>query len=163
MNFRSVIGHDLQSTLESSDHHEMPVDRLAAFSRAERLGTLLWRLKWGHDATSFQPAVEGLSEATGQRSALGVRLCGMLVWEWLNPNCENCKGARELIAGERRIVCPKCEGLGIKRYSDRERARYMNMSLEKWRKLSGKVKPVVEVLTKAERQVSARMHLELER
>jgi hypothetical protein len=87
----------------------------------------------------------------------------MLVWEWLNPNCANCNGARELIAGERRIVCPACDGLGLKRYSDRERARYMDLGLSEWRRVADKVKPIVEALTKAERQVSARMHLELER
>jgi hypothetical protein len=89
MNFRACLGHDLTSSLESRPH-EAPVDRIAAFSRGERLGTLLWRLKWGHDATCYKRAIHGLSEATGQRSALGLRLCAMLVWEWLNPNCSNC-------------------------------------------------------------------------
>lgn len=158
MNFRASFGHDLQSTLESGSH-EMPVDRIAAFSRASRLGTLLWRLKYGFDASVYQRTADLLATEAHTTS----KLAEMLIREWLNPACEACRGAQELILEDRRILCPKCGGLGLKRYSDHARARFMEMSVEDWRKLSNQVKRVMEALTRAERLVSATMHAELER
>ena len=162
MSFRSSLGRDLSSSLESS-YHEMPVDRIAAFSRAGRLGTLLWRLKYGHDPAAWRRTVNLLAVDAGIPTDQGRRLCGMVIREWLDPNCPDCNGARELIAGDRRIVCPRCEGLGLRRYSDHARARFMGIPVAHWRALSGLYSRVLERLTHAERQVSATMHIELER
>lgn len=158
MNFRSAFGRDLQASLESGPV-ECPVDRIAAFSRAPRLGTLLWRLKWGFDATVYKLTIKLLAE----EAHTSLKMAEMLIREWLNPNCEACGGARETILGDRRILCPKCQGLGLKRYSDHSRARFMDMTLEEWREISGQVKRVTQRLNRAERLVSSTMHYELER
>ena len=159
MNFRSSLGHDLASTLESSSYHEMPVDRLGAFSRAPRLGTVLWRLKYAYDPTVYWRAVDLLS----RESSVGLRLCELVIREWLDQNCPNCNGAMELIAGDRRIVCPSCDGSGVKRHSDHARAAFMGLSLTQWRTHAPRYKRALERLTRAERLVSATMHAELER
>lgn len=158
MNFRASFGHDLSSTLESGSH-EMPIDRIAAFSRASRLGTLLWRLKYGFDASVYQRTADLLAS----ESHTTTQLAEMLIREWLNPNCEQCGGNCEYLISDKRIVCPKCNGLGLKRYSDHARARFMDMTVEDWRKVSNQVKRVMDTLTRAERLVSATMHAELER
>ena len=158
MNFRASLGHDLESSLESS-YHEMPVDRLGAFSRSSRLGTLLWRLKYAYDPTVYWRAVDMLALET----SAGLRLCELVLREWLDQNCPACSGARELIAGDKRIVCPSCDGLGLKRHSDHARARFMGYSIASWRKHAHLYKRVLERLTHADRQVSATMHAELER
>lgn len=156
--FKASFGRDLTSSLESGVQ-EMPVDRIAAFSKAPRLGTLLWRLKWGFDATVYKRTIELLAE----EAHTSMKMAEMLIREWLNPNCESCNGAKELILEDRRIQCPKCQGLGLKRYSDHARARFMDMRLEDWREISPQVKRVTQRLNRAERLVNSTMHYELER
>lgn len=131
-NFRELIGRDLPDSLEV-DHHEMPIDRIGAFSRGSRMGTLLWRLKYGHDASCFKPAVFLLVKEAQLKSAIGTRLCSMAITEWLLPQCGTCNGARELIIGPKRIVCEDCKGYGVKRYSDRERDAYLGARFKPWR------------------------------
>jgi len=156
--FKASFGRDLTASLESGVQ-EMPVDRIAAFSRASRLGTLLWRLKWGFDATVYKRTTELLAD----EAHTSPKMAEMLIREWLNPNCEACRGAKETILCDRRILCPKCQGLGLKRYSDHARARFMDMRLEDWREISGQVKRVTQRLNRAERLVNSTMHYELER
>lgn len=162
MNFRASFGHDLTSTLEAS-YHEMPIDRLAAFSRAGRLGTCLWRLRWGFDASVYNRTIVLLKSECGLTGEVGRKLCEMVLREWLNPHCEVCLGAKETIAGDRRILCPRCKGLGLKRYSDGARARFMDMNIAEWREAANLAKLVLRKLTRAERLVGAQMHYELER
>lgn len=138
MNYRAILGRDLTSSLES-DYHEMPIDRIGAFSRGSRLGTLLWRLKFSHDSSAYKPATLLLAKRESLQSAVGLRLVEMALNEWLLPQCSTCNGARELIVGPRRIICDDCDGYGIRRFTDRERDRFMGCKFRKWARKYNKV------------------------
>ena len=163
MNFRAQIGHDLSSTLESSTYFETSIDRIAAFSRSPRLGCHLWRLKFGFDSTVYQGTINLLAKESRIDTEKGRKLCELVLREWLNPLCEACFGAKELILENKRITCTQCHGLGLKRFTNRERAEFMQMPLEHWKAIARLYKRVLENLTKAERRVNAQMHFELER
>lgn len=158
-NFRELLGRDLPDTLES-DYHEMPVDRIGAFSRGSRLGTLLWRLKYGNDGACFKPAVFLLVKAAQLKSTPGMRLCAMALTEWLLPHCQTCNGAKELIVGPKRIICDTCQGYGVKRYSDKERDLYLGMKFKPFRH---KYTKVVQLLTGNELSVNPVMMEQLEK
>lgn len=142
MNHRAMLSHDLGSTLESS-YHEMPVDRLGAFSRGTRIGTLLWRLKYSHDAASYKPVVYLIAKQQSLESPIGMRLVEMALREWMLPQCQTCLGARELIVGPKRIICTDCGGYGFKRYSNRERDKFLGCRFKPWHKKYNKVWAVI--------------------
>lgn len=159
MNYRALIGRDLTSTLES-DYHEMPVDRIGAFSRGSRLGTLLWRLKYSHDASAYRPATLLLAKRESLQSTVGLRLVEMALNEWLLPQCSTCHGARELIVGPRRIICIECKGYGVKRYSNRERDSFLGFRFKPWAR---KYAHLWATLTGEDKQISPVMDWQLER
>jgi len=138
----------------------MPVDRLGAFSKGSRLGTLLWRLKYGQDHKCYKPAVLLLAKEMSLQSLIGTRLCAMAIHEWLLPHCEVCRGAREMIIGPKRIVCLECEGYGVKRYSNRERDQFLGSRFKPWGKKYG----LVQVrLSSEDKAINPKMNEELER
>lgn len=153
MNYRAILGRDLESTLETLPH-ESPVDRIGAFARGSRLGTLLWRLKFAHDAKAYRPATLLLAKRESLQSTVGLRLVEMALNEWLLPQCSTCNGARELIVGPRRIICMECKGYGIRRYSNRERDRFLGYRFKPfarkyahlWTTLSGEDKLISPVM-----------------
>lgn len=171
-NFRELIGRDLHDDLET-DYHETPLDRIGAFSKGGRLGTLLWRLKYGKDLTCFKPAALLLAKDTSMESPIGRRVCELAISEWLLPECDTCRGAKEMIVGPKRIVCPSCEGYGVRRYSDSERDRILRRGetpeeIRRWRNVrfkpwTKKFAAICEELTKSARAINPKMNTELER
>lgn len=158
-NFRELIGRDLPSSLEA-DYYERPIDRIGAFSKGNRLGTLLWRIKYGKDLSCFKPAALLLAKETQLQTPIGYRVCELAISEWLLPECETCRGAREVIFGPKRIVCPSCEGYGVKRYENWERSRFIGSSFKPWVRRYGKV---CDELTAKARSINPTMSAELER
>lgn len=132
-NFREIIGRDLASSLEA-DYSEVPIDRIGAFSKASRLGTLLWRLKFSHDAAAYKPAVLLLAKYEQLGTPIGTRLVELAIKEWLLPQCQFCNGAKEMIIGLKRVICPQCEGYGMRRYTDRERNAFLGSPFKGWRR-----------------------------
>jgi hypothetical protein len=52
---REAISRTLSSSLDWDDsEHEKAIDKLTAFSFSDRLGTLLWRVKYFNDASSYK-------------------------------------------------------------------------------------------------------------
>lgn len=84
----------------------------------------------------------------------------MALSEWLLPHCETCRGAKEMIAGPKRIICPTCEGYGVKRYSDRERQLFLGF---KFKPFAKKYARIVAMLTAHEKGVNPVMNEQLEK
>ncbi len=83
------------------------------------------------------------------------------MYEWLNDLCNNCKGARELIVGKRRIECSVCGSTGIENYSDRKRSKITGLSVETVRESGDLLKQIHEEIERAERRASATMSVKL--
>ena len=122
---RAVSARDL------GEHpHLAPVDHLHAMATTSNLGRALNRLR-GED-NSVAPAVVALVAGKLAKSgkgrtirrysrALADLVAKQALAEWLDPHCRTCHGARELIAGDSRIICQSCAGTGVHRYTQAQR------------------------------------------
>ena len=106
--------------------------KIAALARAGRLGIILWHMRYAGE----NRAVEA-ENLLLRRSAKRLRLrhvgegkmeyrllrlaCRQALIEWMNPNCEVCHGVAEVSEIHKRVVCNKCEGTGVRNWSDWER------------------------------------------
>lgn len=122
---REAISKSLSSSLEWDDsEHQRAIDKLTAFSYAEKLGTLLWRVKYFNDASSYRPAVFLLAKALPRlNKGIAIKVSQQVMNEWLYGFCQVCLGAKEVLSGEHVILCNSCGGSGVRKYTDAERAK----------------------------------------
>lgn len=162
-NFREVMGGAFGSDDLSTKVWESDLDRIAAMGFSNRLGSLLWRLKYGNDPRSYRPALLLLAKSAKSGFPVGKRLCELAIKEWCMPQCEVCRGAKEIIVEDLRIVCKGCDGIGIRRYSNRERERLAGLPSGSWPGWAKKYRHVWEVMTDAERRVNVCLNIQLDR
>jgi len=62
------------------------------------------------------------------------RMCHQVIKEAAFQFCHSCAGRKELKAGERVITCHSCQGSGLHRHTDLERAQALQIPLEAYRK-----------------------------
>lgn len=129
---------------------------------------LVWKAKYLLEARAYRDAHKSLVQAFLDRYAsetaeIAARCVEEALSEFLGPSCSACNGARELVADDLKVTCESCGGSGIRRYSDFERARRMQMSLQRVRLLSGKLRWLAGELGSLDRAVNAVMSDELER
>lgn len=147
MGLREAVGMALTSSdLGEKDYRETDIDRVAALGKAGKLGRLLWHWKYGGDEHGKQAAFNLLVRRAAKRLKIRHvgedgrdeyetlrRACSHVIAEWLSPNCPQCKGAREIVS-KTLTVCPTCEGSGLRRYSDIERATAIHIDVVHYRK-----------------------------
>lgn len=156
------------ASLEWTEGHERAVDRVAAMGRVERIGANLWRAKYQYDASSYKQAVLELIGMYRQRnpresSEIVRTVVEQCFREWISGMCPSCLGARELIVGDRRVVCDTCQGSGIRHYSDFERARGMSVSLQRVKSLQRGLTWLAGEIGAIDRLVNTLMCEQLER
>ena len=83
--------------------------------------------------------------------------------EYLRNYCKTCRGAKELIVGDRRITCDVCLGYGIRRWTDFERARAMQVSLNRAKTLQRHIGWAVGLMLTMDRKVNDQMNDKLGR
>lgn len=120
-------------------------DRIGAIAMASKLGILLWEWKYA-----------GLSKGLESENLLTRRMakrlkirhvglgeeyktlrlaCRQTLLEWYAPECESCKGVKELQGEHKRVVCDRCQGLGLRRYGDIERAKALRVSAGQYKEV----------------------------
>lgn len=138
-------GNQTQSNIE-----ERPYDRVRGACYSKPLGLAIKRLRADGDPRVenirdvFQKLRAVVIERSAKARAFAVegltedrnRLCLMAIMEWLKPHCTTCRGAGEMWErpderdkGRMLAKCETCEGSGVKRYSDRERAQALNREM----------------------------------
>jgi DnaJ-class molecular chaperone len=73
-----------------------------------------------------------------------VQLATTAVFEIMHWQCRQCHGASEQRINGIRQVCPSCEGIGVHRWSDYERARTSGYTIETWRFWSTKYEQILK-------------------
>lgn len=161
---REVMGGAFDSSDLGEKLGEGDRDRIAALAGASRLGSALWRLKYGNDPAVYKIALFLLCKRMkfGDAKVLQ-RLAELAIHEWMMPMCQTCNGAKELIVGDLRAVCSACEGAGVKRYTDRERERFMTLPPRSWEKWQKKYESVQAVMTGEDIRVNTTVAYRLER
>lgn len=120
------------------------------------------------ESKAYQEASEQLvrhylSRFKAESQGIAERVVNECLHEFLGPVCIVCSGRKELIAGDLKITCAECDGSGLRRYSDVDRARAMQLSLQRVRLLSRKISWVMTELFELDRAVNSVMGAELER
>lgn len=118
-------------TLEQNDLKLMPVDFVGSLSGASALGSDIFRAADG-DAFAFRRAILLLAREATRKFRIGqsvaVRLASVAIQEVIYWQCRKCNGAGQVIAGELKVICDKCGGTGIHRWSDAERAKLLKVN-----------------------------------
>lgn len=143
MNLREAVITSLDaSTLASSEIREMPIDRVATMGRMSELGAAFWRLK-GHDERNLANRVALLlaNKMLKRQPRLGrnmaEKIARQVVQEAVADQCRTCGGKGVVASTDRskpEAACRKCNGTGMHRYSDYERAAALGLCVDVYRK-----------------------------
>lgn len=137
--FKDKYASDVRSSnLAWNEREEKSIDRLTAMGLSDPLGAALFRFKFGSDAAAGKRAIHLLSHKAkcNLRVELSYaqKLATACIKEFVLDNCVPCNGAGLLLNGARYDKCSKCDGSGVKRHSDSERAMAAGLPVESWSK-----------------------------
>lgn len=94
---------------------------------AERLTSLLLRVRDAAQPLWLRQASIILSQDMKRYRIsrdISIKIAASAIVEWAHPHCPSCNGAKEIIRTDGvRIVCPKCDGVGVRRHSNKDRER----------------------------------------
>ena len=145
----SLSGSDLSWT----EGKTKPVEYVAAMSAATRLGSDIFRAA-DHDAHAMRRAVLQLMSLAAKKlgrnklsitSAQAQTLAAAAILELINPYCTTCGGAREIMGEKIKVICPTCSGIGVRRYTDSERAKIVGVKPEDWHKHERRYRVFIEI------------------
>lgn len=133
----------------------LTTDQIAAMAFADRLGCVLWRLKYANDAAAYQPALQLITRRMRQRKgegrALLQKIAARSLLEYLDDKCNQCGGRGMVYAMSQAVhVCTECSGTGIKYHTDFERARAIGVPLERYPKFASRFARASEVIANAD-------------
>lgn len=128
------------STLSWADFKTMPVEFVAAMAGTSELASNIFRAK-NHDRSALLRATYLLAQKvhkTGKQHRLYLSptqshsFAAAALKELLNPNCQTCGGASVVVTERLKVACPACDGVGVRRYTDAERAQNCAIDPERW-------------------------------
>lgn len=122
------------ANLQWSEITERPIDRVAASGLCDDLGVLLWKAKYMLESSAYKEAEKKLAiriqvKFHREPELICLKLSEQTLKEYVGDKCKKCNGAKEIIGKYRREVCDVCSGFGIRRWTDFERARAMQIAL----------------------------------
>ncbi|MDR6389208.1 hypothetical protein [Paraburkholderia phenoliruptrix] len=137
--FKDKYASDVRSSnLAWNEREEKSIDRLTAMGLSDPLGAALFRFKFASDAASGKRAIHLLAHKAkcnlGVELSYATKLATACIREFVLDNCVPCNGAGLILNGSRYDKCTKCDGSGVKRHSDSERALAAGLPVESWPK-----------------------------
>ena len=168
-NLREAYAATAMAGLEWNEDAEKAIDRVAAAGFADALGIALWRSKYLNESKSYHDATKLLvtryREGWSRFETQGVveAIVDQVLHEHLSGMCRVCNGAKELIVGDLRVICTTCGGVGVRRFSDTERAQTMKLSIGRVTRLGRAMQWLAGVVSASDRAVNSVMVEQLER
>ncbi len=128
----------------------------------------LWRAKYLLEAQAYRDVIEGMIEEykkryTAETPFIARKCVEQALSEYLGPQCKDCGGSKELMIDQQLKLCPTCDGSGLRRYTDDQRAGRMKIERRNVERRAGKMRWIAEQLGEMDRQVNVVMNMELER
>lgn len=166
-NMREALASTHHASLVWSER-ERAIDKVAASGRCDELGVLLWKAKYMSESVAYRKARTILINKVSERFIYEARLVvdnlvDQCLHEFISDMCNWCKGAKEIMAGEKKVVCDACQGHGVRKFTDNERARAMKLALGKVQKMQRHFRFLHELMGSLDRQVNEQMNEQLER
>lgn len=171
MNMREPLARAMFPTsLKSSDLGYRSVDHLAALAKCDRLASLLWRLRYGHDRTCLKPAVALLSRRVHDLAGkhrwrysspdIFDKMAALAIAEWVEDSCPKCHGTGRK---SRFKECAKCNGTGKLVMSQASRASMLGISSQAFAKSwDDRYFTVQSILTMLDIQANRQVNIELD-
>ena len=148
-NLRKSLSRRLNGSLQPDDVHLVNIDTVQAIALSDHLGARLLKMKWADDSGLHEQVIELLihrARVSRPAAVLGLH-------EYMESACSVCQGRERMEIGDRVIVCTACAGHpGTKRYSDRERAAYLRVSLASVKRLNGPLQKVRDMIDSWEKE-----------
>jgi hypothetical protein len=72
-----------------------------------------------------------------------LKVCHQVIHEEAFSFCKTCHGTKEMLEAELKITCHVCEGTGLHRYSDIQRAHAIGLSIELYVKYWARIYQIV--------------------
>lgn len=171
---KEVVSTSLHSSHMEPREHECAIDRVGALARAGKLSARLWAWKFGGDPSAGMDALNVLVRIAAKRLKIRNvgdggkddyttlrRACEHALLEWFRPQCSYCHGAGEMVAHDLKVVCHACGGSKVRRYTDGDRLRALNLdSMGIW---SEHMTTIISIITHHEGRACATVRRELER
>ncbi|MFM0487997.1 hypothetical protein [Paraburkholderia graminis] len=150
--FKDKYASDVRSSnLTWNEREVKSIDRLTAMGLSDPLGAALFRFKFASDAASGKRAIHLLAHKAkcnlGVELSYATKLATACIKEFVMDNCVPCNGAGLILNGARYDKCGKCDGSGVKRHSDSERALAASLPVESWPRHAKKFDQVMTCLT----------------
>ena len=142
---RSVESSDLMA----HDGKIRDVEHVASLAGATSIGTDLMRAK-DYDVQALRRCIVAVAKAVRRKLRVGhvpaqllatAALLEVMAWQ-----CRRCHGAAQQIIAGVLHVCPECEGTGIHRWSDAQRARAAGVDPAAWGTWSRRYEAVVRLV-----------------
>ncbi|MBB3004384.1 hypothetical protein FHX57_006766 [Paraburkholderia tropica] len=126
--FKDKIASDVRSSnLAWNEREQKAIDRITALGLTDHLGAALFRFKYGSDAASGKRALSLLAHkakcSLGVELSYATMLATACLKEFACDACATCNGTGTVLLGAHYDKCNKCDGSGVKRYSDGEREK----------------------------------------
>lgn len=127
-------------SLEWRDNQTRPIEYVAAMAEASALASDIFRARH-HDRLALRRATMMLAykaRQLGKKKRLHLSphqaetFAIAALIELLTPQCNACGGASTAVTNNLKIMCPTCNGSGVHRYSDAERARHCGINQDQW-------------------------------
>lgn len=137
------------------------IDRLTALGLSDPLGSALWRAKFCQDVASGRRALLLLTKKVAARlrveRSYAERLSIAALKEWMIDACDKCGGRGTVTEGPHVSTCSKCNGSGVRRFSDSERALSAGLPVDSWPKHAKKFDEVLICLAGASSATAGRV------
>jgi len=157
-----VVSALLSKDLAWQADFERPIDRLTALGLSDPLGAALWRFKYLHDRASYQRALHLLAHKVTCQLKVDLtyarQLSTVAIKEYAVDTCDKCNGVGHIYEGIHAGKCNACDGSGVKRYSDVERALAAGLPMESWSKHQRKFDWAVTCLVSAVAATGAKVN-----
>ena len=138
----------LATALNTSDLKQQEQD--CALDKVHALGVASISVSIGAEAIHFIDALQpksynqliyALSNALKAQvsfrninRAMTHKICKLVVFEATFVHCHGCNGAKEIKNDKKLFICPTCNGSGLHRHNDRERAKALELTEEAYLK-----------------------------
>lgn len=124
--------------------------------------------RYGLQSQAFRDAVTGLViEYLGrykrEDKGLVEKMAHQLLSEYIAQFCVACRGTGEVMHNDLKTRCSVCWSSGVRKYTDEERARMMQISYARIKQMRFKFQWLYDYISSADRRVNDVMVRELER
>lgn len=135
------------------DNATMPVEYVAAMAAATHLGSDLFRAR-DYDQQALRRAIlllasKAIKEGSRKRLPLSRDMASIfsaaVIFERMQFQCRTCKGAAVIVEKQLKVICPDCDGIGVHRYHDKERAKLCGVKHAEWGKWERRYQMIMQI------------------